>query len=266
MVSYLDALGQFMAVSEDGLAVSELSMYQAQVMALKQETIAYVPEKICYDRFPGQGRSTLCSSAATLPQGGAACQLVSQAFLAVTKAAHVAIQNGGGCRTDIAAGNFSHDDAYTMLPFSNMLVTLDMTGAQLQAVLEDALDFGLSDSSGAYPYAAGLRFDVAANETKGSRISNLEVRPRLTGSWMPISSGATYVVVTNSYIAGGQDGYTTFTAASSLKNSYIEYAEGLVRYSQEVGTLTEPPKQDPKRPNKRPPPPQKKTANGSTPL
>jgi len=163
----------------------------------------------------------------------------------VTKAADVAIQNGGGCRTDIAAGNFSHNDAYTMLPFSNTLVTLELTGAQIKAVLEDAADFGITDSSGAFPYAAGLRYDVNRNETKGDRITFIEVRPRLTGGWMPIDNTATYVVVTNSYIAGGRDGYTTFTEVSgSLRNTYIEYAEGFARHCKEVGTLVEPPRED----------------------
>jgi len=244
VMSYLDSTGQFMLVEEDAHTAAELSSYQTQVEALKQETIAYAPNKICFDRWPGQGAGS-CPIAETREQGGGACQLVAQGFLEVTKAADVAIQNGGGCRTDIAAGNFSHNDAYTMLPFSNTLVTLELTGAQIKAVLEDAADFGITDSSGAFPYAAGLRYDVNRNETKGDRITFIEVRPRLTGGWMPIDNTATYVVVTNSYIAGGRDSYTTFTEVSgSLRNTYIEYAEGFARYCKEVGTLVEPPRED----------------------
>lgn len=245
VISYLQTLdGQFVAAEEDTHTASILSTYQVQVEELKHETIATVPERICFDRFPGQGHGN-CPQNATQAQGGGACQLVAQAFLEVTKSAHIAIQNGGGCRTDIDAGNFSHNDAYIMLPFSNTLVTLEMTGTQIKSVLEDALDFGLSDSTGAYPYAAGLRYDVNCSASKGNRISNLEVNPRLGGSWSSLDISATFQVVTNSYIAGGRDGYTTFIeAASTLKNSYIEYAEGLAGYCKDVGVLVEPPLTD----------------------
>jgi len=228
-------------MTPDSAAAADLSSWKDQVDGLKQQIIATVPTGLCFDRFPGQGLSAICDAALTLEHGGAACQLVSKAFLSVSLEADIAIQNGGGCRTDITQGDYTHDDAYTMLPFANTLVNLEMTGTQIKTVLEQALAYALSSSSGAYPYASGIRFKVNVSAAEGSRISDLEVNSRLAGSWAPISDGTTYKVVSNNYIAGGRDGYTEFSSASAMVDTYIEYAEGLVLYARAQGTLIAPP-------------------------
>ena len=94
--------------------------------------------------------------------------LVAHAFRDMAKASQIAIQNGGGVRIDIGKGDLSIGDAYQLLPFANTLVELDMSGAEIHEVLEDALDLALKPdgSSGAYPYAAGLRWDVDARTIK----------------------------------------------------------------------------------------------------
>jgi 2',3'-cyclic-nucleotide 2'-phosphodiesterase (5'-nucleotidase family) len=77
---------------------------------------------------------------------------------------------GDGCRVDIAAGDYTYNDGYTMLPFSNTMATVEMTGKELIALMEDALDNALfGGSSGAYPYVAGMRFDVDMSKDKVGR-------------------------------------------------------------------------------------------------
>ena len=129
----------------------------------------------------------------------------------------MSIQNGGGCRVDINSGDYTMNDAYTLLPFSNTIATVEMTGKQIVSLMEDALSMSHDDddpSTGAYPYAAGLRFDVDMSAKKGSRVKNVEVNSRLAAkSWSNIVQDKKYVVATNNYIAGGKDGYVTFTDA-----------------------------------------------------
>jgi len=247
--TYLMTDDMFHATAADSMAASTLAGYSSQVDVLKQTVIAQVPSPICRERIPGQGHGG-CTTAESVPHGGPACQLVSKAFLERTPTAHISIQNGGGCRNGIPPGlvgtDFSIDDAYTVLPFSNTLVTMTMTGAQIKTLLEAAVSYLLSPggSSGAYPYASGLRWSVNMNGTDGNRFSNLEVNPRFEGSWTPISDTDMYVVVTNDFISAGRDGYTTFTetsVADSLVDTYVEYAQGLIDYAEEVGTLVAPP-------------------------
>lgn len=129
-----------------------------------------------------------------------------------------------------------------MLPFSNTIVTMDMTGTQIIALMEDALDMAHNGgSTGAYPYVAGLRMDVDMNKTKGFRVSNVEINSRLAGSWAAIDITKTYVVGTNNYIAAGKDGYLTFGEVTGV-DSYMNYAQTMMDYAEEVQTLTAPAK------------------------
>ena len=57
------------------------------------------------------------------PPGGVA-NLVARAMLEATPHAMLALQNAGGCRSDIAAGVFTMADAYELLPFGETLVLL----------------------------------------------------------------------------------------------------------------------------------------------
>jgi 5''-nucleotidase/2'',3''-cyclic phosphodiesterase and related esterases len=117
-----------------------------------------------------------------------------------------------------------------------------MTGQQIKNVLEDALDFYLdpSGSWGAYPRASGLRFDVNEAMPKGSRVSNVEVNPKLAAAeWTSIDMSANYTVVTNNFIATPRDGYYEFGKIdAALKvDTYVEYAQSFIEYASVVENL-----------------------------
>ena len=102
-----------------------------------------------------------------------------------------------------------------------------MTGTQIKDVLEEALVYTTeeSGSTGAYPYAAGLRFDVDYNNGAGNRISGLEVNSRLEADWSLVIPAKTYTVVSNSFIAEGRDGYLVFgNIATELKKTHVPRA------------------------------------------
>ena len=69
--------------------------------------------------------------------------LVAHAFRELAKASEIVIQNGGGVRTDIAKGDLTMGDAYKLLSFANTLIEMDMSGAEIKTVLEEALDYAL---------------------------------------------------------------------------------------------------------------------------
>jgi 5'-nucleotidase len=232
---------EIVAIQPDATTQAILDIYNQDVDVLKQTVIGTNAQDLCLERIPGQGRSTICDTSATYEYGSDISNVVAKAFLTVTPTADIAIQNGGGVRVDLAAGDVTIADAFTLLPFSNTLVILDMTGQQIIDVLEDALaNFIDNDgSSGSYPYAAGLRYDIDASQAAGSRVTNVEVNSQVSGSWIAIDTAATYGVVTNDFIASGQDGYTTFSVpfdAGNYEDTFTEYAQGFIDY---VEGLTE---------------------------
>ncbi|MCO7224292.1 bifunctional UDP-sugar hydrolase/5'-nucleotidase [Pleionea sp. CnH1-48] len=235
----LTAYDEVVVTTPDATTAAMLSEYDAQVSVLEQSVIGSVNQDLCLERFPGQGRSTLCDVSNTYATGSDISNIVAKAFLTITPTADIAIQNGGGVRTDIGAGDFTIGDAYTLLPFSNTLVTLEMTGQQIINVLEEALANTLDNngSSGSYPYASGLRYHVDASQAKGSRISQVEVNPRVAGNWTAIDINTTYTVVTNSFIASGRDGYLTFAVpfeAGNYEDTFTEYAQAFVDYVESL--------------------------------
>jgi 5'-nucleotidase len=220
---------------EDAATVALLEEFDEQVTELEQTVIGEVATDLCLERWPGQGQSSLCTPEATTANGSDISNIVAKAFLTVTPTADFAIQNGGGVRVDVPAGDYTIADAYTLLPFSNTLVILEMTGQEVIDVLEDALSNTLDDggSTGSYPYASGIRYHVDASAGFGNRVSNAEVNPQLAGEWMPIDNSATYFVVTNDFIASGRDGYDTFAPifeAGKFEDTFTEYAQGFVDY------------------------------------
>ena len=246
LTAYLESLEVFVATEPDTATAEALAPYADGVMAFGNETIAMVPEPgICYERIPGQGRSRICTAEETASQGGGACNLVAQAFLDQVPVAELAIQNGGGCRTDIFPGEFKVVDAVNMLPFSNTMVTLELTGEQIVLVLNQAIQASAvtGESTGAYPYAAGLRFHVDITQEFPNYLSNVEVNPRFEGMWEPIDLMATYIVVTNSFIAGGRDNYSVFgeIPEEDVTDQFLEYAQVFIQYAIDVGVLEDPP-------------------------
>ncbi|MDQ7743975.1 5'-nucleotidase C-terminal domain-containing protein [Hydrogenophaga pseudoflava] len=243
--------GSVLKVTEpDAVAATVLAGYSSQVQARKAEIIGSASEALCLVRVPGEstnrsGGVAGCESANTLARGSDAAQVVADAFLAGSLAADVAVQNAGGVRIAIPAGPLSMNTAFTLLPFTNVLVELRLTGQQLVAALEDAVSNHLdaAQSSGSHPYAAGLRWDLDMSLPRGSRFGNVQVRHRTTGAWGPIEPMRLYTVVTNDFIASGRDGYATFGAVfatGAYVNNYLLYTQTFVDHVRMLGTVTRP--------------------------
>ncbi|GAX18875.1 hypothetical protein FisN_26Hh177 [Fistulifera solaris] len=247
LTAYLESLNVFVAVDPHPETAAALEVYLAGVEDFGNVTLATVPEPgICYERVPGDGRSQICTSEQTIAQGGGACNLVAQAFLDQVPSADIAIQNAGGCRTDIFPGDFKVVDAVNMLPFANTMVTLEVTGAEIELVLNQAINASALSgiSTGAYPYAAGIRFDVDVTQGYPNFVSNLEVNIKLASdTWEPIDPEATYTVVTNSFIATGQDNYLTFGEISEdlVTDQFLEYSQVFIEYATKMQVLEDPP-------------------------
>lgn len=222
-------------VTPNAAAQANLDGYSQQVDVMKQTVIGTAAETLCHERVPNQGlsRITGCREA-TASRGSDIANIVSKAFLEMSLTSDICLQNAGGVRVDVPAGSITLGTAYTLLPFANTLIEMDMTGKDIIDSLEDGIDFALNPqgSTGSYPYAAGLRWHVDLSKAKGLRVTNVQVNPRVTGAWTAIDPAKTYKVVTNSFLATGGDGYTTFKnlVADKKLNTYLDYAQSFADY------------------------------------
>ena len=249
----LDASGVFRTTTPSAAATAALAPFKAAKDALGTQVAGSAADNLCLRRVPGTKRDTsrsslgdVCNKDATvIAQGGDIQQLVADAFLEQGQrfgGADISLQNAGGVRVDLAAGNLTVGRIYTLLPFKNTLYRLVLTGAQVKAALEDGMDSVMNGTgTGAYPYTGGLRFRVDMNQTKGNRVSNLEIRTA-SGAWAALDPAARYTLITNNFTAEGGDKYDTFKTipAAQREDTFLDYADSFLHYVRSKGTLTKP--------------------------
>ncbi|WP_295422074.1 NAD nucleotidase [Sulfurovum sp.] len=219
-------------VAEDADALSILEPFKKQINAKKKEVVGSAKEdighsRIPYDKYDGQH---------VLPHGSEIAPIVCASFMEEDPNADVCIQNAGGARIPVSAGEITLETAYRLLPFKNTLFEIQMKGSEIKQVLEDALANYIDDggSTGSFPYAYALRYDINASQSKNHRIGNLEVMDKAK-NWSTIDDTKMYTVITNSYISSGHDGYYTFKTVQEQAgrkgvDTYLDYAMSFVDY------------------------------------
>ncbi|MFL1486255.1 NAD nucleotidase [Marinobacter sp. LN3S78] len=243
VLAAIDADPQLSLTAPDATVGAALQAYTDQLEEFANEVIGTATEDLCLARIPGEAYGDSTCDGEDPNRGSDIANAVAQAFLYMSKEADVSIQNGGGVRTDIFAGDITIGDAYTLLPFGNTLTNLDMTGAEIHQVLNEAVDYAHSDSTGAYPYAAGLRWYVDMSRAAGDRLYDIQYRVRNEGAWMPLEDDTQLKVVSNSFTAEGRDGYVTFGTVSEdgrAEDTFLDYAQSFVDYMLEVNTISKP--------------------------
>jgi len=149
--------------------------------------------------------------AAVRRQETAIGNMMSDAIREFTKA-DAAITNGGGIRGDRtyeAGATLTRKDVLTELPFGNLTVLLEISGADLRTALEEGLS-QVEDLAGRFPHLSGMKLVFDARRPKMSRIVSLEVGGK------PIDPRATYKLAVNEYIAAGGDGYASLKKGKSI--------------------------------------------------
>ncbi|KKB85339.1 5'-nucleotidase [Devosia limi DSM 17137] len=125
-----------------------------------------------------------------------------------SQGATIAFQNGGGIRASIDAGEITVGDVLTVLPFSNTLATVQISGADVIEALENGVS-DVENGAGRFAQVAGLKYSFDLKQPAGSRVSDVLIKGE-GDAWVPIDEEATYTIVTNNYVRGGGDGYGTF--------------------------------------------------------
>ena len=146
----------------------------------------------------------------------------------------IAFTNPGGLRADILIPDgaplphtVTWGDTFNVLPFGNTLYLMDLTGAQIQDLLDQSalLYKGILQTSGASYYWYNDTGDDSATSWGAYGVE-------VDGE--PLERDAVYRVVTNDFLAGGQDGWVTFAEGENRWNTYFDMQAGFVEY---IGAL-----------------------------
>ncbi len=154
--------------------------------------------------------------------------------------ADLAIENAGGIRDGIAAGNVTAGDVIAISPYGNTLETWTMTGADFLAALEHSLEisdkcndsyelqqayvaaghteqeaqdmYKWPDDSGSVLSFGGINVTIDWTQSEGKRI----VSATLTKDGSTLDPAKTYTVATNNYIITNTTDFPTFANAKKL--------------------------------------------------
>ncbi|MFL6707421.1 MAG: bifunctional metallophosphatase/5'-nucleotidase [Massilia sp.] len=149
--------------------------------------------------------------------------MIADAAVEATRSEGVQIgfMNVGGMRADFDVGPdlvATFGQAQVVLPFSNTLVVMEMTGAQIRGLLEQQFQRpDGSDHAAMLQVSNGLRYRWDNARPGGAKVVPGSIR--INGA--PLEDAKTYRVVANNFLAEGADGFPMFASASNKRDTSI---------------------------------------------
>lgn len=122
--------------------------------------------------------------------------------------ADFSIMNGGGIRESIQAGEVTRGDVMTVLPFINLIESVEATGQDVLDSFENSVaefDAEGNNSAGQFlQVSSEVEVTYDLSQEVGSRVVSVEIEGE------PIDPDGTYVVGMNDFLASGGDGHESY--------------------------------------------------------
>jgi 5'-nucleotidase len=227
------------AVTPDPAIVEMLAPYRAALAAQLDGTIG-----VATDLFPRNGVLERLGEAAI---GNLVADSMRWRY-----GTQLAFTNGGGLRASLPSSYLPMDttlrrnspgyaagppydlvigDAFTVLPFGNIVVTREVTGALLWQALEHSVA-AIPAANGRFAQISGFRFKYDPARAPGSRVLCVALD---NGTPIP-ADGTTYTFATNDFTNAGGDGYTMFQGTHGVTREVM--ADVLLAYIRDQVTIT----------------------------
>jgi 5'-nucleotidase len=211
-------------VALDPFLTALVAKYQTLVAPLENRVIGSITETITRDPNAA-GESALGDVIAD-------AQLAATADPALGGAV-VAFMNPGGIRADLTYpqsgsegdGNVTYGEAFTVQPFGNSLVTMTLTGTQIDDLLEQQATAGSDGLGRTLQISHSLTYSSSASAPIGSKVDIASIM--ING--VPIDPNGLYRVTVNSFLADGGDGFTVLVQGTDRLGGDVDL-DALVNY------------------------------------
>ncbi|MCA1293261.1 5'-nucleotidase C-terminal domain-containing protein [Paenibacillus sp. alder61] len=125
--------------------------------------------------------------------------------------ADFAFMNPGGIRADLPQGDVTFADLAKIQPFGNTLVKLELTGKQIQTLLEQQWGTNADGTPNTKTLQiSGLKYTADFNKPVAERVTSLSLE-----DGTPIDPEKTYMAIVNNFMAAGGDNYKVLVDAKS---------------------------------------------------
>ena len=146
---------------------------------------------------------------------------------AATGNAVVAFMNPGGIRADLvytASGSegdgvVTYGEAFTVQPFTNLVETISLTGAQIVTLLQEQFTGPLNTTAPkVLQVSQGFTYTLDRSKTGADKVDASSIR--LNGA--PLDPSASYRVTVKNFLAGGGDGFSVLTQGTDPVISAVD--------------------------------------------
>lgn len=180
-----------------------VKQYEGDIKPLLDTVVGKTDMELPHDRFKIEGTSTLGYWAAK--------------SMAESVGAQVGLLNGGGVRVPIEKGEITKGVLYRVMPFDNTIVSLDLTGAHLKKVVENAI---MNQEIG-WGQVYGLKAYYDKEKPKGERISAM-----FLSDGSKIEDSKEYKIATVDFMVSGGDNYD-FSGAKNIVDTNVPIRNAL---------------------------------------
>ncbi len=147
----------------------------------------------------------------------------------------VAFMNPGGIRADFSysqisggeqPGEITYSEAFTVQPFGNSLVTMSLTGAQIDTLLEQQFaGCGTQTANRVLQVSTGFTYSWSQSAAPCNKVDPASIQ--LNGA--PIDPNAVYRVTVNSFLADGGDNFSVLVQGTDRLGGDVDL-DALVTY------------------------------------
>ena len=205
-------------VVKDSFLTALVNKYNALVAPIANRVIGSITGNIT--------RTTNAAGESALGDVIADAQLYATADPA-NGGAVIAFMNPGGIRADLTYagspagegdGNVTYGESFTVQPFGNNLVTVTMTGAQIDTLLEQQFVGCGQTSNRILQVSNGFTYSWSSSASACNKVDPTSIK--LNG--VTLDPAGSYRVTMNSFLADGGDGFTTFTLGTDRLGGAVD--------------------------------------------
>jgi 5'-nucleotidase len=146
--------------------------------------------------------------------------------------AQAAFMNPGGIRADLlfapsgaeAPGEVTFEEAFTVQPFGNSLVTMTLTGAQIERMLEEQFCGTNAGAARVLQPSAGFAYtwNAAATGAADCNTANAVDPASITLGGVVVDPAASYRITVNSFLATGGDGFAVLNLGTERLGGAVD--------------------------------------------
>ena len=147
--------------------------------------------------------------------------------------AHVALSTSSTFREPVGMGTILEEELRAAIPYKNKLLVFQMSGAQMQKVLDYSVSRSGSDF---FSQVAGVRFAVA--DGRATNVQVLKDPKNPAAGYVPLDPAATYDVVTSDFQALVAGGYKELFAGLTSRDTGLDLRDQVRSFIQANSPVT----------------------------